>query len=133
MAETSDDSPELSEAEIAALHSVELGREWLNRAHGSLIEFHHSTGHAMDHLADAEERLREAGHEELANHLRDEVLPLGAVEDRWTYDLLETFESGLYDDVTAYEKQVRDDVADGRRHVAERRQESEWNRRAGRE
>jgi len=133
MSKHSDHTAKLSETEIAALHSVELGREWLNRAHGSLIEFHHSTGHAMDHLDDAEDSLREAGHEELANHLRDEVLPRGAIEDRWTYDLLETFEAGLHDDVTGYEKQVREAVADGRRHVAERRQETEWNRRASRE
>ena len=123
----------LSETDIDALHSIELGLEWLSRAHGTLIEFHHSTGHAMDHLDDAEDKLREAGHEELANHLRDDVLPRGAIEDRWTYDLLETFEAGLYDDVTTYEKRVREEIADGRRHVAERRQESEWNHRANRE
>jgi hypothetical protein len=133
MAEPTDDTPDLSEAEIEALHSVELGLEWLNRAHGKLVEFHHSTGHAMDHLYDAEAKLRDAGHEAFADRLRDELLPKGAVEDRWTYDLLETFEAGLHDDVRAFERQVRDDVADGRRHVAERRQESEWTSRAGRD
>jgi len=133
MSDFAKDMPDLSDAETDALHSVELGLEWLNRAHGTLIEFHHSTGHAMDHLHDAERKLRDAGHERFADHLRDEVLPRGAIEDRWTYDLLETFEADLHDDVTAFERRIREDVADGHRHVAERHQEAEWNRRADRD
>ena len=56
------DRTELSAEEREALHSVELGVEWLHRAHGNLVEFHHKTGHAMDHLADAEKQLRARAH-----------------------------------------------------------------------
>lgn len=130
MAQTDDELPDLSEAEAEALHTIELGVEWLQRARGNLIEFHHATGHAMDHLNDAETMLRACGHEAMADELRDELLPAGAVDNRWTYDLLETFEAGLLADATEYERGVRDDLADGHRHVAERRQEREWKRRA---
>jgi len=130
MAQTDDELPDLSEAEVEAVHTIELGLEWLQRARGTLIEFHHATGHAMDHLNDAETMLRACGHETMADELRDELLPAGAVDNRWTYDLLETFEAGLLADATAYERQVRSDLADGHRHVAERRQEREWKRRA---
>ncbi|WP_276251367.1 hypothetical protein [Haloarcula rara] len=126
----SDDTPALGETELSALHEAELGVEWLRRAHGSLVEVHHATGHAMDHLHDAETMLREAGHTDLADQLREELLPVGAIEDRWTYDLLETFESGILEDVTGYERQVREELADGERHITERRQEQEWKRRA---
>ena len=126
----SDDTPALSESELSALHEAELGAEWLRRAHGSLVEFHHATGHAMDHLHDAESTLREAGHTDLADQLRDELLPSGAIEDRWTYDLLETFEAGVFEDVTGYERRIREELADGERHLTERRQEREWKRRA---
>ena len=126
----SDDTPALSESELSALHEAELGTEWIRRAHGSLVEVHHATGHAMDHLHDAEATLREAGHTELADQLRDELLPSGAIEDRWTYDLLETFESGILDDVADYERRVRGELADGERHITERLQEREWKRRA---
>jgi len=125
-----DDTPRLSEAELDALHRAELGVEWLRRAHGSLVEVHHATGHAMDHLHDAEATLREAGHTDLADELRDDLLPTGAVGDRWTYDLLETFEAGILADVTDYERRVRAELADGRRHLTERRQERRWRRRA---
>jgi len=124
---------DLSETELEALHRAELGKEWLRRAHGTLVEVHHATGHAMDHMNEAETMLREAGHTDLADQLRDELLPTGAIEDRWTYDLLESFESGILTDVTAYERRVREKIADGERHITERRQERRWQRRANEE
>ena len=128
---THSDSTELSAAEQAALHSVELGVEWLHRAHGNLVEFHHKTGHAMDHLAEAEEQLRTCGHTELADALRDEYLPRGVIDEgRWSYDVLESYQEGFLSELTAFEERTRV-LADGRRHVAERRQEREWKRRAG--
>jgi len=126
---TTDD---LTEAEREALHTVELSVEWLHRAHGHLVEFHHKTGHAMDHLADAEEQLREAGHADLADVLRDQHLPQGVIdEDRWSYDVLESYQEGFLNDLVAFEEQARGEIADGNRHVTERKQEREWKRRAG--
>jgi hypothetical protein len=127
----SESLPELSEAEREALHRVELGVEWLHRAHGDLVEFHHKTGHAMDHLAAAEGFLRDGGHDELADALRDEYLPRGVIDDgRWSYDVLETFQEGFLADLTAFEERARNDVADGHRHVSERAQERAWKERA---
>jgi hypothetical protein len=126
-----DPAPELTEAECEALHSVELGVEWLHRAHGNLVEFHHKTGHAMDHLAEAEAQLRDCGHADLADALRDEYLPRGVIdEDRWSYDVVESYQEGFLSDLTAFEREAREAVADGKRHVAERRQERAWKRRA---
>lgn len=132
--------PELSEAEREALHEVELGVENLHRAHGHLVSFHHNTGRAMDHLARAERLLRESGHDDLANSLRDEYLPRGVVPPcdseettagRWSYDILEKFQATFLEDVVGFGDRVHEQLADGWRHVAERRQEREWKRRAG--
>ena len=134
--------PELSEAERQALHEVELGVENLHRAHGHLVSFHHNTGRAMDHLASAERLLRESGHVDLADSLRDEHLPRGVVPPcdadetsagRWSYDLLENFQESFLADVVAFGDRVHEDIADGQRHVAEREQEREWKRRARRD
>jgi hypothetical protein len=126
-----DPAPDLSEAACAALHSVELGVEWLHRAHGSLVEFHHKTGHAMDHFATAEEQLRACGYADLADALRDEYLPRGVIDqDRWSYDVLESYQADFLADLTDFEEEARNAIADGERHVAERRQEQEWKRRA---
>jgi hypothetical protein len=122
---------DLSDAECEALHSVELGVEWLHRAHGDLVGFHHKTGHAMEHLAEAESQLRACGHTKLANALRDECLPRGVIdEDRWSYDVLESYQREFLSDLTAFERRVRGAIADGQRHVTERRQERDWKQRA---
>ncbi|WP_254761867.1 hypothetical protein [Natrinema marinum] len=122
----------VSDGECEALHEVELGLEWVQRAQGSLLEFHHATGHGMDHLYRAEELLRATGHDELADAIRGELLPHGVVdEDRWSYDVLENFQETLLAKTRALERRVRREVADGERHVRERRQEREWKKRAG--
>ncbi|PSQ16251.1 hypothetical protein BRD00_11190 [Halobacteriales archaeon QS_8_69_26] len=121
----------ITDRECEALHEVELGLEWLQRAQGHLLQFHHATGHAMDHLRAAEEILRECGHADLADDLRDRHLPRGVTEeDRWSYAVVEGFKDGVLDDVSTFEGRARDRIADGRRHVAERRQEREWRDRA---
>jgi hypothetical protein len=125
------DRPDLTAEERDALHSIELGVEWLHRAHGNLVEFHHKTGHAMDHLAEAEEQLRACGHTDLADALRNEYLPCGVIDGgRWSYDVLESYQDGFLSALTAFEERARGEVADGQRHVTERRQEREWKRRA---
>jgi hypothetical protein len=126
---------DLTETELEAIHRVELGLEWLHRAHGALVAFHHKTGHAMDHLAVAEELFRESGHDDLADRLRDELLPRGVVPreegaGRWTYEVLEAFEADLYADARTFEVAAREAVTDGVRHTAERRQQKEWRARA---
>lgn len=130
-ASTTDPSDRLSESQRQALHEVELGLEWLVRAQGHLVEFHHATGHAMDHLADAEALLRASGYDGLADQIRDHHLPRGVTaQDQWSYAVLEGFQEGLLNDVTAFERRVRDRIANGRRHVNERRQRRRWRGRA---
>lgn len=122
---------DLTPSELEALHEVELALEWLQRAQGYLIEFHHATGHGMDHLALAETLLRDSGYDDLADAIRDDLLPHGVVDDdRWSYDVLEDFQGSLLAESVALERRVRAELADGRRHVAERRQEREWKARA---
>ncbi|WP_135820469.1 hypothetical protein [Halostella litorea] len=130
-----DDVPttdDVSEAEAAAAHEVELALEWLQRARGRFVEFHHATGHALDHLDDAEAALRDCGYDDLADEVRDEHLPRGVFEDRWTYDLLEEYEGAFLAPYEDFEERARERLAGGVRHVRERRQEAEWKERADR-
>ncbi|TYL38185.1 hypothetical protein CV102_13370 [Natronococcus pandeyae] len=123
----------LSDAELEALHEVELGLEWLQRAQGNLLEFHHATGHGMDHLYEAEALLDAAGHEELADTIRTNLLPHGVVDgDRWSYDVLESFQETMLAETSSFERRVRRELADGQRHVRERRQERTWKEQAER-
>jgi hypothetical protein len=85
----------------------------------------------MDHFAEAERALRAEGYAELADVLRDDVLPRGVGGDRWSYDVVEAFERSMMDPVSEYESLVRETVCDGERHLAERRQQARWRRRVG--
>jgi len=125
-----DDDIDLTEEERQALHELQLGVENLYRGYGSLLDFHHAIGRGMDHLHDAEEILREAGHEERADMLRDEALPTGVLEDKWTYEIVESFEREFLTEVSGFEQDVRDELADGREHIMERRQQQGWQERA---
>ena len=127
-----DEATDLTETESAALHEVELGLEWLLRAQGQLLAFHHATGHGMDHHREAERLLRAAEREALADALRDDLLPRGVVDgDRWSYDVVENYQETLLTDAQALERWARRELADGQRHVRERRQQRAWTERAG--
>lgn len=124
---------DLSETELEALHDCQIASEYLYRAYGDLLDFHHNLGHAMDRFHDAEERFRAAGHEGFADELRDEHLAAGAFGDQWSYEIVEDFRSDLLSGIDAFEREIRDELADGLGHVTERRQQTEWRERAGRD
>ncbi|SEW15294.1 hypothetical protein [Natrinema salifodinae] len=128
--EADDDDLSLSDAERTALHELQLSIEHVHRAYGTLLEFHHELGHAMDRMSDAEERLREAGHEDWADELRDDHLPSGAISDQWTFELVEEFSNEFLEEVDAFDETVRDELADGIDHVTERRQKRQLRERA---
>jgi len=120
----------LDDPAVEALHRVELGLEWFHRAHGHLVAFHHNTGHAMDPLR---RRRGIAGDQGARRNWRTNsgrFLPCGVLDDRWSYDVLETFQDGLLDDAETFEVRARERSADGDRHVAERAQEKAWKGRA---
>ncbi|ELZ05090.1 hypothetical protein [Natrialba aegyptia] len=121
---------DLADDELDALHDLQLGIENLHRSYGALLEFHHQLGHAMDRMRDAEAELRNAGHDEWANQLRDEHLPAGAINDQWSYELVEEFSGEFLTDVETFETAVRDELADGLDHVSERRQQHHLRERA---
>lgn len=121
---------ELTTAEREALHDLQLGTEHFYRAYGHLLSFHHAVGRGMNRLADAEDELEAAGHACHAARLRNELLPAGVVEDRWTFELVEAFQDGFLMDTTDFENAVRADLAGGERHVTERVQQHRWRTRA---
>lgn len=122
---------ELSDTECDALHDCQLAIEYVHRAYGDLLDFHHNLGHAMDLFHDAEAKLRAAGHEELAETLCDDHLPAGVLEDRWSYEIVSEFRTNFLDEITDFETRAREELADGVNHLSERRQRARWRERAG--
>ena len=124
------DALSLTEPERTALHDCQVAIEYVYRAYGNLLTFHHNLGHAMDRFADAEASLREAGHEQWANQLRDTHLPAGALKGQWTYELVEEFSGSVLSEITEFESSVREELAAGIGHVTERQQQRAWREQA---
>lgn len=109
---------ELTDEEIEALHHLQLGREHLLRSRGALIEFHHELGRAMDHYEDAKDLFNEADREELAEELYDPTSK-GPIEGMWSSELVEEITDFFFTEVLEVESEIRDELADGERHINE--------------
>lgn len=113
------EAADLTEAEREAIHEVEAGTEWIHRAHGLLVEFHHAVGHAMDHYQDAREALG-GEHPELADRFDSEVLPAGLTEEgHLSYQLVAEFEEGFLATVEGATDAAREELVSGERYVVE--------------
>lgn len=135
-------SKPVNDIDCDSLHEVELCIERLHRAHGHLVAFHHNIGRGMNHLAAAEQGLRDAGHRDIADTIRDNYLPRGVIagdgspdpiDGRWSYDILENFEDVFLTDIVDYGREIHERLSGGARHVAEREQERAWKGRVHRD
>ena len=107
------------DATVEAVGKLTEALEWVERARGDLYEFHQKMGHADLTIGQAADALEEAGHAEMAERLRTELVGRNTIEGRWTFQIVEEFDDGYWTDVRAGEKRVRDELLDGRRHVFE--------------
>jgi hypothetical protein len=108
-----------SDALVDAMGKVSEALEWVERVRGRLYDFHQMTGHADFLFGDAADALEQAGCREPAELLRREVVGRNIIDGRWTFQMIEEFESHYYEPVRALEQRLRDDLMDGKRHVLE--------------
>jgi hypothetical protein len=111
--------PGVDDATVAAVGKLSEAFEWVVRVRGRLYDAHQMTGHADFLLEDAARMLEEAGHRELAQRLREEIVGRNLLEGRWTFQIVEEFDDGYYQPLAELEREVRDALVDGRRHVYE--------------
>ncbi|MFA9444025.1 hypothetical protein [Egicoccus sp. AB-alg6-2] len=109
----------VDDATVAATGKIGEAFEWVVRARGTLYTFHQQMGRADLLLGEGIELLRDAGHVELADTLSREWLGRNAIEDRWTFEIVEDFDRTYFDAATAGERRVRDELVGGRHHVHE--------------
>ena len=107
------------DATVAAAGKVSEAMEWVIRARGRLYDFHQMMGHADAQFGEAVDMLEDAGHTELADAMRRELLGRNAIEDRWTFEIVEGFDATYWDVALAWDRRVRDELMDGRPHVHE--------------
>ena len=65
------------------------------------------------------EQLREAGHDDLADRIERELVGRNVLAGRWTFQVVEEYDDGYYADFKRLEKQARDELVQGKRHLYE--------------
>jgi hypothetical protein len=113
--------PDVDDETVDALGKLSEALEAVEVARGHLYQFHRLTGTADLQLGEAVEMLRSAGHEDLAERVDRELVGRNVLEGRWTFQVVEEYDATYYSVFRDLEQQVRDDLAEGRRHLFEAR------------
>src|SRR5918995_5783949 len=124
---TSDDRPApehrrpegVDDKTVEALGKLSEALEVVEHARGQLYAFHRLTGRADLALGEAVDLLREAGHDSLAGELQSRLVGRNVLEGRWTFQVVEEYDDGYYRLFRSLEKEARDALVGGRRHLYE--------------
>ena len=111
--------PGTTDATVEAVGKVSEALEVLEDARGQLFGFHRRIGMADLALGEAVELLRTAGHDDVADRIETDLVGRNVLAGRWTFQVIEEFEDGYYAAFRDHERQVREELMDGRRHVYE--------------
>ena len=104
---------------VEAVGLVTEALEATERARGHLYSFHQLTGSADLKLGDAVDKLREAGHHEIADEIEREIIGRNILPDRWTFQVVEEYDDTYWTPFREMERSVRDRLVQGRRHLFE--------------
>jgi len=111
----------VSDATVDALGKLSEALETVEVARGHLYAFHQLTGSADIALQGAVDALREAGHDAVAERIRTELVGRNVIQGRWTFQVVEEYDDGYWSLFRALERDAREQLADGRRHLFEAR------------
>jgi hypothetical protein len=104
---------------VSGLGKLSEALEAVEAARGHLYSFHRLCGTADLTLGDAVSELRDAGHTELADRIERELVGRNILEGRWSFQVVEEYDDTYYATFKDLEKQARDELVDGRRHLFE--------------
>jgi hypothetical protein len=111
--------PGLDDLTALALGRFSEALETTERARGHLYAMHQLTGKADFALDDVIMLLYQAGHHDLAERIRTELIGRNVIPGRWTFQLVEEYDDGYYRLFRELERTAREQLAGGRRHLHE--------------
>ena len=113
--------PDLDDATMSGLGKLSEALETVEQARGFLYAFHQLTGKADRLLQEAVDTLRTAGSTALADDLERDLVGRNVVADRWTFQIVEDFDSGYWQAFRDADERARDELSGGDKHVFEAR------------
>ena len=96
----------VSDATVEAVGLLSEALETVDRACGALYTFHQMIGHADFRLDDAIAKFNEAGHPEMADLIRKDLLGRNVIDGRWTFQIVEDFDEHYWEFFRLVEKNV---------------------------
>ena len=120
---------------VEAVGSLSEALEYVERARGHLYSFHQLIGHADLLLGETCDKLRDAGHRDIADTLASDMVGRNVLHGRWTFQVVEEFDDSYWSPLREHERSVRDELMAGQRHVfeAEMKERRRTHGRAGHE
>lgn len=109
----------MDDATVEAVGAVSEALEWVERARGELYSFHQLMGRADLLLGEACDKLRDAGHDAVADRLQKELVGRNVLHGRWTFQIVEDFDDNYWSVFRDHERRLRDELQQGARHVFE--------------
>lgn len=111
----------VDDATVEAVGLVSEALEYVERARGHLYSFHQLMGGGDLKLGEAVEKLRAAGHDDIADEIEREIVGRNVFEGRWTFQVVEEYDDTYWTPFREMERSVRDRLVEGRRHLFEAR------------
>jgi hypothetical protein len=109
----------VTDATVAAHGKLSEGLEYVHRIRGAMYEMHQLMGRADFLFEDAADELAAAGHIAFADELRQRLVGRNVLGGRWTFQIVEEFDDTYYSVAVDLEREVRDALLGGWRHVFE--------------
>lgn len=109
----------VDDATVAAVGKLGEAVEWIERARGRLYDFHQMSGRADLLLGEAAEALDGAGHAELAERIRVDLVGRNVLEGRWTFQIVEEYDATYWEPARSARRAVESRLLAGREHVYE--------------
>lgn len=110
---------DVSDETIEALGKLSEALETVERARGHLYSLHQLIGRANNMLTEAAEMFDQGSQSEWADRLRTELIGMNVIDGRWTFQVVEEFDDGYYAAFKNLEKDARDKLVNGVRHIFE--------------
>jgi hypothetical protein len=104
---------------VAAVGKLSEALEAIERARGHLYAFHQLTGGGDRTLDYAVAMLQEAGHPDYADLIEQQLIGRNVLPGRWTFQIVEEYDDGYYECFRRIEREVREGLLRGRRHIYE--------------
>ncbi|RAO21543.1 hypothetical protein MED15_01991 [Micromonospora noduli] len=109
----------LDDSTVEALGELSKALETIHRVRGHLYSAHQLVGGADLTLDRVVKLLRHAEHDEVADRVEHELLGRNVLPGRWTFQIVEEFDDGYYAAFQEIDRDAREKLAGGRRHIFE--------------